>query len=41
MDLPFTAYRGDDPYIFVSYSHEDRDIVFPRIQWLRDQGFNV
>ena len=41
MDRPFPAYQGDDLYIFVSYSHEDSDIVFPGIQWLRDQGFNI
>jgi len=41
MDRPFPAYQGDEPYIFVSYSHEDSDIVFPGIQRLRDQGFNI
>jgi len=41
MDRPFPAYQGDDPYIFVSYAHEDSDQVFPAIQWLRDQGFNI
>jgi len=41
VDRPFPAYQGDEPYIFVSYSHEDSDIVFPGIQRLRDQGFNI
>jgi TolB-like protein len=41
VDRPFSAYTGDEPYIFVSYSHQDSDVVFPRIQWLRDQGFNI
>ncbi|MCZ6501794.1 MAG: TIR domain-containing protein, partial [Gammaproteobacteria bacterium] len=41
MDRPFPAYKGDEPYIFVSYSHQDADTVFPGIQWLRDQGFNI
>ncbi len=38
---PLTAYQGDEPYVFVSYAHEDQDVVFPEIQWLNDQGFNV
>lgn len=41
MDRPFAAYKGDTPYIFVSYSHQDNDVVFPSIQWLRDQGFTI
>ena len=38
---PFKAYQGDEPYIFVSYAHEDSDAVYPEIEWLRDQGFNI
>jgi hypothetical protein len=41
VDKPFTAYQGDEPYIFVSYAHEDSDVVFSEIQWLRNQGFNL
>ena len=41
MERPFPAYKGDDPSIFVRYAHEDIDIVFPEIQWLKDQGFNI
>ncbi len=41
MERPFPAYTGDDPYIFVSYSHEDSDVVFPEIQWLKDQDCNI
>lgn len=41
MAKPFTAYQGDGPYVFVCYSHEDGDVVFPEIQWLKDQGFNI
>jgi len=41
MDRPFAAYTGDEPYIFVSYAHEDDEIVYPEIQWLKDQGFNI
>jgi TolB-like protein len=41
MDKPFPAYLGDEPYIFVSYSHADAATVFPEIQYLHDQGFNI
>jgi hypothetical protein len=38
MDRPFPAYRGDAPYIFVSYAHEDTDIVCPELDWMRVNG---
>ncbi len=41
MDRPFAAYTGDEPYIFVSYSHKDSDAVFPEITRLNDQGINI
>lgn len=41
MSQPFPAYRGQDPYIFVSYAHEDADIVYPVLTWMKDQGYNV
>jgi len=41
MERPFPAYQGDQPYIFVSYAHEDAELVYPEIQWLKDQGFNI
>ena len=41
MEKPFPAYDGDEQYIFVSYAHADSERVFPEIQWLHEQGFNV
>ena len=41
VDKLVPAYKGDEPYIFVSYSHQDSSFVFPELTWLRDQGFNV
>jgi Tol biopolymer transport system component len=38
---PFSAYRGDGPYTFVCYAHEDADVVYPELAWLRDQGINI
>jgi TolB-like protein len=41
VQVPFPAYTGDEPYVFVSYSHEDADDVFPTLVWLREQGVNL
>ncbi len=41
MKKPFRAYSGDQPYVFVSYAHEDANAVYPEMKWLHDQGFNV
>ena len=41
MDRPFPAYQGDEPYIFVSYSHTDSSSVFPELSRLKNQGFNI
>jgi TolB-like protein len=41
METPFPAYRGDEPYIFVCYAHEDADAVFPELRALRDSGINI
>ncbi|MCZ6617571.1 MAG: TIR domain-containing protein, partial [Gammaproteobacteria bacterium] len=41
MERPFHAYKGDGPYVFVSYSHKDVSAVHPELTWLRDCGFNV
>jgi len=41
MERPFPAYKGDDPYIFVSYSHDDAALVYPEITRLKEHGFNL
>ena len=41
MDSPFPAYKGDQPYIFVSYAHDDAELVYPEIIRLKKQGFNI
>ncbi len=41
MDKPFAAYRGDEPYVFVCYAHDDEDIVYPEIESLHKQGVNL
>ncbi|MBQ8688875.1 MAG: toll/interleukin-1 receptor domain-containing protein [Clostridia bacterium] len=36
-----SAYDGKEPYIFISYSHRDTDIVYQVIDYLTDRGFRV
>ena len=36
-----TSYQGNEPYVFVSYAHADRDRVFPIIELLQDNGYHV
>ena len=38
---PFEAYIGDEPYIFVSYSHKNMAEVYPIINKLYKKGFNI
>ncbi len=39
--LPYPAYRGNDPYVFVSYAHLDQDRVFAEIKRFNEAGFHV
>jgi formylglycine-generating enzyme required for sulfatase activity len=39
--IPFEAYKGTDPYIFVSYAHKDSDKVFPIIAEFHKAGFPI
>jgi hypothetical protein len=39
--MPFKAYEGDGPFIFVSYSHTDRLQVYPIIDYLNKTGINI
>lgn len=38
---PFEAYNGEDPYLFISYSHQDAHLVYPEICLLNDAGYNI
>ena len=40
-DGPFSAYRGNDDYFFVCYSHQDKDQVYKEIEQLNGFGFNL
>ena len=39
--LPYPAYRGKEPYIFVSYAHSDSEKVFEEIKRFNEAGFHV
>ncbi len=38
---PFEAYVGDKPYVFVSYSHQDGELVFREIRKLHEAGYRI
>ena len=40
MSIP-AVYEGNEPYIFVSYSHRDNDVVLPIIIRLQSEGYRV
>ncbi len=41
MERPFEAYEGDEPYVFVCYSHDDKALVYPEITRLKSSGFRI
>lgn len=34
-------YKGNDPYLFVSYAHKDMELVYPIISWMNELGLKV
>jgi TolB-like protein/Tfp pilus assembly protein PilF len=41
VEKPFSAYRGDAPYVFVCYAHEDAESVYGEIGWLHGYAVNI
>ena len=39
--IPYPAYRGDEPYIFISYARLDKDRVYEEIKRFNDAGYHV
>jgi len=39
--MPFKAYEGDEPFVFVSYAHTDKLQVYPIIDYLNKTGTNI
>lgn len=38
---PLPAYEGDSRYFFISYSHDDAELVYPELAWLQEAEFNL
>ena len=38
---PFDAYKGEAPYIFVSYAHRNAETVYAHISRLHGEGFRI
>ena len=38
---PFEAYRGEEPFLFVSYAHRDGARVYPELDRLHRVGFRI
>ena len=38
---PFEAYQGEDAYIFISYAHRDKKIVYPEIARLNSLRYRI
>ncbi|MBD3213083.1 MAG: TIR domain-containing protein [Candidatus Lokiarchaeota archaeon] len=41
IEPPFSAYEGEEPYIFVSYTHKDKAEVYPIIDKLNQEGLKL
>jgi len=41
MELPFQAYRGREPYVFVCYAHKDAGVIYPEITRLHADGVRI
>lgn len=41
MTKPLSPYKGNEPYIFISYAHRDSDRVFPIIRKLQEASYRV
>nr|MDO8110904.1 toll/interleukin-1 receptor domain-containing protein [Candidatus Sigynarchaeota archaeon] len=41
MEPPVESYHGSEPYAYVSYSHKDKEIVYPIIQELARNGIRI
>ncbi len=41
VQFPLEAYRGDKPYIFICYSHENKTEVYKEIDNMNDLGFRI
>lgn len=36
-----SAYKGTEPYIFISYAHKDSGIILPLIETMQEKGYRI
>ena len=41
INVPFEAYDDEEPFLFVSYDHSDKAIVYPIIENLYNSGILI
>ena len=41
LNVPFEAYEGDEPYIFICYDYNDAEHVFPDLEKFKNEGYNI
>jgi hypothetical protein len=41
IEPPFSAYMGDEPFVFVSYTHKDKAEVYPILKKLNLKNFRI
>jgi len=41
MITPLSPYKGNEPYIFISYAHRDSNKIFPIIRQLQENSYRV
>jgi tetratricopeptide (TPR) repeat protein len=41
LSAPLEAYKGTEPYLFVSYAHLDKAIVFSELAYLHGQSYRI
>ncbi len=41
LEIPFRAYTGTEPYIFISYAHLDKEFVYEEMNYIRNNNFNI
>ena len=36
-----TPYEGSEPYIFISYCHQDKERVYPYLEMMANDGYRI
>lgn len=41
LKIPFRAYKGKERFIFISYAHKDKHLVYPEMLSIHNQNYNI